>query len=66
MRVFCRSWAQYIEIHRFPAIGHRMKELERIVAFARPGSGSATKENADSAISEISRIVRDASARLDG
>ncbi|GAA4939064.1 hypothetical protein GCM10023224_20560 [Streptomonospora halophila] len=56
LHVFCRSWAQHVEIYRFPAVGSRLTELEHVVGSGHPDT--------DNAVKEISRIVRDADARL--
>lgn len=56
--LFCRSWAQFIEIHRHPAVARRQNELLALVDSGSPDSREA--------ISEISRILAWADARLDG
>lgn len=55
--LFCRSWAQFIEVERHPAVARRRSELLALVDSGSP----ETKE----AVSEISRIQAWADARLD-
>ncbi|MEV2274151.1 DUF6247 family protein [Nocardiopsis sp. NPDC049922] len=54
--LFCRSWAQFIEVERHPDIARRQAELLAMVEDRHP--------DAREAISEISRILAWADARL--
>ncbi|MFL1427215.1 MULTISPECIES: hypothetical protein [unclassified Nocardiopsis] len=55
--LFCRSWAQFIEVERHPAVARRQNELLALVDSGSP--------DAKEAIAEISRIRAWVDAKLD-
>lgn len=55
--LFCRSWAQFVEIHRHPDVARRHEELLAMVEQGHPDTRKA--------ITEISRILAWADEELD-
>ncbi|MDA0566609.1 hypothetical protein LG943_20170 [Streptomonospora sp. S1-112] len=56
LRVFCASWAMYVEIQRFPLRAQRLAALEHMVDTGHPDTRSAVRE--------IAELLREASEDL--